>query len=140
VNVRGTIYTISAVLPVLSNGGSIVLVSSVLSQCSRSGYGMYSASKAAIRSFGRTWARELLDRKIRVNVLSPGAIETPMIKAQAPDKEQEDRLRTAYSGIIPMGRIGEPAEIATAALFLASDDSSYMTGGDLCIDGGFREL
>jgi NAD(P)-dependent dehydrogenase (short-subunit alcohol dehydrogenase family) len=104
------------------------------------GYSVYAATKAATRSFARTWAAELKSRGIRVNTLSPGPVETPILDAQFATKEEADGFRAMFDQIIPLGRIGRPDEMAAAALFLASDDSSYSTGIDLVADGGFTQV
>jgi NAD(P)-dependent dehydrogenase (short-subunit alcohol dehydrogenase family) len=124
----------------MTRGGSIVLVSSGLHLKGFPAHGTYSATKAALRSFARTWAAELKDRGIRVNNLSPGAIDTPIIDGQFTTKEQADGARAAFSQMTPLGRIGRPEEMAAAILFLASDESSYSTGIDLVADGGITQL
>jgi len=139
-NVRGTYFTVAKALPLLADGGSIVLVSSGMNVKGYPAYGTYAATKAAIRSFSRTWAHELKDRGIRVNTLSPGVIETPIIEVQFPDKEQADGARAMFRNMTPMGRMGKPEEMAAAILFLASSDSSYSTGIDLVADGGITSL
>src|SRR5262249_34012264 len=96
----------------------------------------YAGTKAAVRSFVRTWTTELKDRKIRANVISPGGVETPMFEGQFTTKEAEDKARAYFSSFTPLGRLGRPEEIASAALFLASDESSYVAGADLAVDGG----
>ncbi len=138
-NVRGTFFTVQKSLPLLAAGASIVLVASALSGKGLPGYSAYSASKAAIRSFGRTWAAELKDRRIRVNTLSPGGTDTPFLFGDATPAQVEEQ-RAAYGAWIPLGRLGRPEEIAAAALFLASSESSYSTGMDLVADGGFTQL
>jgi NAD(P)-dependent dehydrogenase (short-subunit alcohol dehydrogenase family) len=140
VNARGVFFTVQKVLPLMKNAGSIVLVSSGMNQMGIPGLSTYAATKAAVRSFARTWAAELKDRAIRVNTVSPGPIETPMIDAQAKTKERADTLRGMYRARSPLGRIGLPEEVAAAALFLASDESSYSTGIDLVADGGITQL
>jgi len=139
-NARGTYFTVAKALPLLRDGSSIVLVSSGMNVKGYPAYGAYAATKAAIRSFSRTWAHELKDRGIRVNTLSPGVIETPIIEVQFPDKEQAEGARTMFRNMTPMGRMGKPEEMAAAILFLASNDSSYSTGIDLVADGGITSL
>jgi NAD(P)-dependent dehydrogenase (short-subunit alcohol dehydrogenase family) len=139
-NARGTFFTVQKLLPLMRDGGSIVLISSGMSCLGVPGHGAYAATKAAIRSFSRTWAAELKHRGIRANTLSPGPIETPMIDGQAKSKEQAEALRAMYVSMIPLGRLGRPEEIASAALFLASDESSFSTGIDLVADGGITQL
>jgi NAD(P)-dependent dehydrogenase (short-subunit alcohol dehydrogenase family) len=140
INARGVYFTVQKALPLLRKGGSVVLISSGLHMKGMAEYGTYSATKAAIRSFARTWAMELKDRGIRVNTLSPGMIETPIVDAQFATTQEADGARTFFASITPLGRIGRPEEMASAILFLASDDSSYSTGIDLVADGGITQL
>jgi NAD(P)-dependent dehydrogenase (short-subunit alcohol dehydrogenase family) len=134
VNVRGTLFTVQKSLPLLNDGGSIILTGSVAGVKGTPAFGVYAASKAAVRSFVRTWTSELKDRRIRSNVLSPGPVDTPILAGQP--TETIARLVST----IPMGRIGEAEEIAKAALFLASDDSSFITGIELFVDGGRAQI
>ena len=120
----------------LNDGDSVILVGPGVWVKGYPGYGTYAATKAALRSFVRTWTTELKDRKIRANLISPGAVETPIIDGQFPTKEAADGARQWFRSIIPLGRLGNPEEIASAALFLASDESSYILGNDLVVDGG----
>jgi NAD(P)-dependent dehydrogenase (short-subunit alcohol dehydrogenase family) len=129
-NVKGTLFTVQKALPLLNDGGSIVLNGSVGSVKGTPAFGVYGATKAALRSFVRTWTSDLKDRHIRSNVVSPGPTDTPIV-----DGQPEDAIARIVS-TIPMGRMGEPDEIAKAALFLASDDSSFVTGIELFVDGG----
>lgn len=134
-NVRGTLFTVQKALPLFNDGGSIFMTGSVASVKGFPGYSVYSASKAALRSFARTWLNELKGRNIRVNVLSPGQIATPM----------QDQVLTAeekqmFESMIPRGKMGRPEEIATVALFLASNDSSFVNGVELSVDGGFTAI
>jgi len=140
INARGVYFTVAKALPLMNRGGSIVLVSSTLHQKGFPVYGTYSATKAALRSFARSWAAELKDQGIRVNNLSPGPIDTPIIDAQYKTKEEADGARDMFASITPLGRIGQADEMAKAILFLASDDSSYSTGIDLVADGGISQL
>ena len=140
INVRGLFFTVQKALPLMTRGGSIVLVSSGMHLKGVPAYSAYAASKAAVRSFARTFAVELKDRGIRVNSLSPGAIDTPIIDSQFKTKEEADGARTTYAQMTPLGRIGKPEEMAAAALFLASDESSFSTGADLVADGGITQL
>ena len=133
VNVRGTLFTVQKALPLMKDGGSIILNSSIAGVKGFSGTTVYSASKAAVRSFARTWTAELKGR-IRVNVISPGTIDTAIFDGVPQE------LKDGFVSIIPMGRIGKPHEIASAALFLASDDSSFVTGIDLFVDGGTAQV
>jgi NAD(P)-dependent dehydrogenase (short-subunit alcohol dehydrogenase family) len=134
VNVRGTVFTVKKALPLFSNGGSIIMNGSIASIKGFPSFGVYSASKAALRSFARTWTVDLKDRNIRVNVLSPGTIDTPILEGLP--KEMIDQMVT----LIPRGTMGRPEEIATAALFLASSDSSFVTGTELYVDGGTAQI
>jgi NAD(P)-dependent dehydrogenase (short-subunit alcohol dehydrogenase family) len=134
VNVRGTLFTVQKALPLMRDGGSIIMNGSIASIKGFPGMSVYNASKAAVRSFARTWTNDLKDRNIRVNVLSPGTIDTGVF-AGVP-KEVKDQ----FVAQIPMGRIGESQEIATAALFLASSDSSFVTGIELFVDGGTAQI
>jgi NAD(P)-dependent dehydrogenase (short-subunit alcohol dehydrogenase family) len=134
INVRGTLFTVQKALPLLNDGGSIILTGSVASMKGTPAFGVYGASKAAIRNLVRAWTVELKDRRIRSNVLSPGPIDTPLV-ADAPPESIAQIVST-----IPMGRIGEADEVAKAALFLASDDSSFVTGIELFVDGGRAQI
>ena len=130
-NTRGTLFTVQKALPLFNDSGSIIMNGSVASIKGWPEFSVYSASKAALRSFARTWLNELKDRKIRVNVLSPGQVATP-IQETVFDAETKKQ----YESLIPRGKMGRPEEIATVALFLASDDSSYVNGVELAVDGG----
>jgi NAD(P)-dependent dehydrogenase (short-subunit alcohol dehydrogenase family) len=133
-NARGTLFSVQKALPLFNDGGSIFMTGSVASVKGFPGFGAYSASKAAVRSFARTWLNELKGRNIRVNVLSPGPIATPM-------QEQIDKETIQlFESLIPRGKMGRPEEIATVALFLASDDSSFVNGVELSVDGGFSAI
>lgn len=134
-NVAGTVFTVQKVLPLLNDGASIILAGSTAASEGMPSFGLYAASKAAIRSLGRTWAAELADRTIRVNTIIPGPIETPGLLGLAPADQQQNLLDGMAAGL-PLKRIGRPEEIAAAVLFLASDQSSFMTGAELAIDGG----
>jgi NAD(P)-dependent dehydrogenase (short-subunit alcohol dehydrogenase family) len=129
-NVRGMFFTVQRAIRQMGSGSSIVLIGSIAGNVGNPGYGTYSATKAAVRSYARTWTHELAERGIRVNTLSPGPIDTPMFDGVS------DEIRKALTDRIPMKRLGRPAEVATAALFFASADSSYVAGAELCIDGG----
>jgi NAD(P)-dependent dehydrogenase (short-subunit alcohol dehydrogenase family) len=130
INVKGTFFTVQKALPLLNDGGSIILNGSVASIKGTPAFGVYGATKAALRSFVRTWTSDLKDRHIRSNVVSPGPTDTPVI-----DGQPADAIARILS-TIPMGRMGEADEIANAVLFLASDDSSFITGIELFVDGG----
>jgi NAD(P)-dependent dehydrogenase (short-subunit alcohol dehydrogenase family) len=140
INARGVYFTVQKALPLMRKGGAVVLVSSGLHLKGLPEHGVYAATKAAVRSFARTFTMELKDRGIRVNTLSPGAIETPIIDGQFKTREEADGARAFFSQITPLGRIGRPEEMASAILFLASDDSSYSTGIDLAADGGITQV
>jgi NAD(P)-dependent dehydrogenase (short-subunit alcohol dehydrogenase family) len=140
INARGVFFTVQKALPLLRKGGSVVLVSSGLHLKGFPAHSTYSATKAALRSFARTWAAELKERNIRVNTLSPGAIDTPIIDGQFTSKEQADGARAMFAQMTPLGRIGRPEEMANAIFFLASDESSFTTGADLVADGGVTQL
>jgi len=133
-NVRGTLFTVQKALPLLNDGGSIILNGSVASVKGTAAFGVYAASKAAIRSFARTWTTDLKDRRIRSNVVSPGPINTLLANRQSAD------VIARMVSTIPMGRMGEPEEVAKVALFLASDDSSFVTGIELFVDGGRAQI
>ena len=133
-NVKGTLFTVQKALPLLNDGASIILTGSVASAKGTPAFWVYGATKAAIRNFVRAWTIELKDRRIRSNVLSPGPVETPAVGQQPAD------AIARIVSTIPMGRIGAPEEIAKAALFLASDDSSFVTGIELFVDGGRAQI
>ncbi|WP_034916465.1 MULTISPECIES: SDR family oxidoreductase [Erwinia] len=133
-NARATLFTVQGALPLMPHGSAVVLIGSIAGFIGTPGYGVYGASKAATRAFSRTWTKELADRGVRVNTLSPGPIDTPMFD------EVTDEMRKALTDMIPLGRLGKPEEVAAAALFLASDESSYIAGAELCIDGGMAQV
>jgi len=139
VNLRGAFFAIQAALPHLADGGNIVITGSIGSVLALSGNVVYAAAKAGLRAVARTLAIELLPRRIRVNLVSPGPTDTEIFKRGATADEIE-RMRTAMKDAVPMGRMGEPAEVARAVLFLASDEASFITGVDLFVDGGCVEL
>lgn len=140
INVKGVFFTVQAILPLVRSGGSIILNTSWLADVGTAGLSALSASKAAVRSFARTWSRELLDRQIRVNAVSPGAMNTPIHgkNGMSPDELREFASRVQQA--IPLGRFGEAKDVAEAALFLASDRSKYMLGAEIAVDGGFAQL
>lgn len=140
VNARGTFFTVQRALPLLNDGAAIVLVSSSGHLKAPPVYTTYAATKAAQRSFVRTWAAELRTRGIRVNSVSPGPIDTPIFEVQTGDRVSADALRVAFAHAVPMGRIGTADEIASALLFLASSDSSFSTGSDIVADGGISQV
>ena len=134
INVKGALFTVQKALPLLNDGGSIILTGSVARSKGTPAFWVYGATKAAIRNFVRAWTVELKDRRIRSNVLSPGPTETPLVDRQPPE------VIARIVSTIPMGRMGSPQEIAKAALFLASDDSSFVTGIELFVDGGRAQI
>jgi NAD(P)-dependent dehydrogenase (short-subunit alcohol dehydrogenase family) len=133
-NVRGTLFTVQKALPLFRDGGSIVMNGSIASVKGMPGRSVYGASKAALRSFARTWLVELKERKIRVNVMSPGPIDTPALENAPPEMIEQ------FRSMIPRKELGRPEEIAAAVLFLASDDSSFVNGSELSVDGGLAQL
>jgi NAD(P)-dependent dehydrogenase (short-subunit alcohol dehydrogenase family) len=139
-NVKGLLFTVQKALPLLRDGSSIILNASITASTGTAAFSVYSASKAAVRSFARCWALDLKSRKIRVNVVSPGPIDTPGLRNLAPSKEQLTQFKADIAASIPLGRIGSPDEIASAVLFLASDDSSFITGTELFVDGGMAQI
>jgi len=134
INVRGAAFTVQKAIPLMNNGGAILLTGSVAGSKGFQNFGVYNATKAAVRSFARTWTTDLKERKIRVNVISPGPIETPLLN-EVPKEAKE-----GFAQLVPLGRVGEAVEIANAAVFLASDDASYITGAELFVDGGLAQV
>ncbi len=133
-NVKAALFTVQKALPLLKDGGSIILTGSVAGSKGLGTFGVYNATKAAIRSFARTWTVDLKARKIRVNVISPGPIDTPLLG------EVPQEAKNGFASAVPLGRIGDADEIAKPAVFLASDDSSYITGVELYVDGGMAQV
>ncbi|PWC54471.1 SDR family NAD(P)-dependent oxidoreductase [Azospirillum sp. TSA6c] len=133
-NVRTLLFAAKAATAIMPDGGSIVLVGSIAGAIGTKGYGVYGATKAAVRSFARTWANELAPRNIRVNVVAPGPTDTAMMAAAS------DEVRETLTTLIPLGRMGRAEEVASAALFLASDQSSFITGAELPVDGGMAQV
>jgi NAD(P)-dependent dehydrogenase (short-subunit alcohol dehydrogenase family) len=140
INVKGLFFSVQKALPLLKDGSSIILTSSIAHFKVLDGHNVYAATKAAVRSFARNWAADLKRRKIRVNCLSPGPVDTPIIGKMGITKEQFAEFEKAIGSLIPLGRLGQASEVASAALFLASDDSSFVTGIDLCVDGGMAQI
>jgi NAD(P)-dependent dehydrogenase (short-subunit alcohol dehydrogenase family) len=140
INARATLFTVQTALPLIRNAGSVVLVGSIAGYVGVPGYTTYSATKAALRSYTRTWTREFNDRGIRFNTLSPGPVETPMFNEQADSVEALSEIRAQFVAAVPLNRLGRPEEIAAAALFLASDDSSFVAGAELSVDGGMAQV
>jgi NAD(P)-dependent dehydrogenase (short-subunit alcohol dehydrogenase family) len=140
INVKGLLFTVQKALPLFQDGGSIILNASIAASKGVEASSVYNATKAAIRSFARTWTVELKHRKIRVNTISPGPIDTPGFNGLAQSEEQIEQFKTSIVSTVPMGRMGSPDEVAKAASFLASDDSSYVTGIELFVDGGMAQI
>ena len=134
-NVKGLLFTVQGALPLLSKGGSVILNASIVASKGTPAMSVYSATKAAVRNFARTWTLDLKDRGIRVNVISPGPIHTPGL-----DSATTDEFKQQIVGMVPMGRIGDADEVARAAVFFASDDSTFTTGAELFVDGGMAQV
>jgi NAD(P)-dependent dehydrogenase (short-subunit alcohol dehydrogenase family) len=140
VNLKGTVLTLQSVLPQLREGSSVILNTSFVAQTGKHGISLTAAAKAALRSLARSWSYEFLDRKIRVNAIAPGGMDTPLLgKWGLPDAELQN-FRTEFAKSIPVGHMGRPEDIAYAALYLASDESSYVVGTELVVDGGASQL
>src|SRR5713101_4520211 len=140
VNVKGTLFTVQKALPLMPDGASIVMNGSMVSMKGMAAFGVYAATKAALRSFARTWSVDLKSRKIRVNVVSPGTVITPGYKSAGLSDEQIAQIEAEAAAATPLGRVGTPDEIAKAVVFLASDESSYVTGIELFVDGGLAQI
>ena len=142
VNVKGLLFTVQKALPLFQDGGSIILTASIGGSKGFEGVSVYAATKAAVRSFARSWTVDLKHRKIRVNAVSPGMISTPMLSGQGMglSEEQVEQFKKSVLNTVPLGRPGNPDEIAKAVAFLASDDSSYITGIELFVDGGLAQI
>lgn len=141
INVKGLLFTVQKALPLLPDGASVILNASIVSIKGMENFSVYSATKAAVRSFARSWTIDLKERKIRVNTLSPGPIETPAVDGLAAQANiQTDQLKAGLTAGVPLGRMGTPDEIAKAAVFLASDDSSFVAGIELFVDGGMAQI
>ena len=137
---KGLLFTVQKALPLLPEGASIILNASIVASKGLSMNSVYSATKAAVRSFARTWTTDLKDRHIRVNAVSPGPIDTPGLNDLVASTGAGEQRLKAISNNVPLGRLGTPDEIAKAVVFLASDDSSYITGTELFVDGGFAQV
>jgi NAD(P)-dependent dehydrogenase (short-subunit alcohol dehydrogenase family) len=140
INVKGLLFTVQKALPLLPDGAAIVLNSSIVGSKGLSSNSVYSATKAAVRSFARTWTTDLKARRIRVNAVSPGSTDTPGLSDLLASSPAGEQRRKMIATTIPLGRLGTPDEIAKAVVFLASDDSSYVTGTELFVDGGFAQV
>ena len=140
VNVKGVLFTVQKALPLVPEGGSIILNASIVGSKGLPANSVYSATKAAVRSFARTWTTDLRDRHIRVNVVSPGSTDTPGLSELFGSSEVGQQRLKMISSLVPLGRLAKPKEIARAVVFLASDDSSYITGTELFVDGGFAQV
>jgi NAD(P)-dependent dehydrogenase (short-subunit alcohol dehydrogenase family) len=139
VNARAALFTVQKAIPLMTRGGSVILISSGLHQMGIPGHTTYAASKAALRSYVRTWAAEYKGR-IRFNTLSAGPTETPMLNGLAPTPEASEAMKKMFESLVPLGRIARPEEVAATAAYLASEDSSYVTGADLSNDGGASQV
>jgi NAD(P)-dependent dehydrogenase (short-subunit alcohol dehydrogenase family) len=140
INVKGVILTVQKALPLMPDGSAIVLNASIVGSKGLPANSVYAASKAAVRSFARTWTTDLKGRRIRVNAVSPGTIDTPGLSDLLASAQAGEERRKAISSAVPLGRFGTPDEIAKAVVFLASDDASYITGAELFVDGGFAQV
>jgi NAD(P)-dependent dehydrogenase (short-subunit alcohol dehydrogenase family) len=140
VNVKGLVFTVQKALPLLPDGAAIILNASIVGSKGLAANSIYSATKAAVRSFARTWTTDLKQRRIRVNAVSPGSVDTPGLSGLLASSDVGKERLKLLSNAVPMGRLGTPDEIAKAVVFLASDDSSYVTGAELFVDGGFAQV
>lgn len=140
INVKGLLFTVQKALPLLPDGAAVILNASIVSIKALPAFGVYAATKAAVRSFARSWAVDLKDRKIRVNVVSPGPIHTPAIDRLTGGPAGVDEFTAQMSAAVPLGRVGKPDEIAKAVVYLASDDASYVNGVELFVDGGMAQI
>ena len=140
INVKGVLFTVQKALPLFRDGGSIILNASVVASMGTPAFSVYSATKAAVRNFARSWILELADRGIRVNAVSPGPIATPGLDGLGKTEEQSRQVKASLIAGIPLGRLGTPDEVAKAVVFLASDDSSFVNGAELFVDGGFAQI
>ncbi len=138
-NVRGVVFTVQKALPLLVDGASVILTGSTTSVKGTASFSVYSASKAAVRNFARSWALDLKDRGIRVNVVSPGPVRTPGLGELVPDEHRQG-LFDALAAQVPLGRLGEPEEIGKVVAFLGSDAASFINGAELFVDGGMAQI
>ncbi len=139
-NVRGLVFAMQGALPLMPSGSSVILTGSIVAAKGAEAFSIYAASKAAVRSLARSWAAELKDRGIRVNVVSPGPIDTPGLGGLAGDAASLDQLKQHLVSTVPMARLGRPDEVARAVVFLASDEASFITGSELAVDGGAGQV
>jgi NAD(P)-dependent dehydrogenase (short-subunit alcohol dehydrogenase family) len=139
-NVKGVLFSVQKALPLIADGGSIILNASIVASTGNPAFSVYSATKAAVQSFARTWILDLRERRIRVNAISPGPINTPGLNGLAQTEGVGEQLKSSLIASVPLGRFGTPDEIAGAAVFLASDDSSFVTGTELFVDGGAAQI
>ncbi len=139
-NVKGLLFTVQKALPLIPDGASIILNASIVASTGNPAFSVYSATKAAVRSFARTWILDLKERRIRVNAISPGPIDTPGLDGLAQTEGVGEQLKASLVASVPLGRLGTPDEIAKAVVFLASDDSSFVTGTELFVDGGAAQI
>jgi len=139
-NVKGLLFTVQKALPLMTDGGSVILNASVVGSKGLPSNSVYSATKAAVRSFARTWTTDLKARRIRVNAVSPGATDTPALSDLLGSSEVGQQRLKSIASTVPLGRLGSPDEVAKAVVFLASDDSSFVTGAELFVDGGFAQV
>lgn len=138
-NVKGLVLLVRDMVPLMREGGAIVLMSSITARTGTPGFSLYSAAKAAVRALARNWMMDLKDKGIRINVVSPGPTDTPGLAALAPDEKASADMKAMLAGRIPLGRLGRPEEVASVVLFLASDEASFVNGVDLAVDGGMSE-
>lgn len=140
INFKGAFFSVQKALPVLNDGASVILISSTVNEKGIPNHSAYSASKAAVRSLARSFSADLLDRKIRVNTISPGPIDTPVFNTVTSTNEEAEAMAAAMGNFTPLKRLGAPDEIASGAVYLASDESAFMLGTEILIDGGLRDL
>jgi NAD(P)-dependent dehydrogenase (short-subunit alcohol dehydrogenase family) len=140
INVKGVLFSVQKALPLFKDGGSIILNASIAASKGIEAFSVYNATKAAIRSFARTWTVDLKHRNIRVNAVSPGPIDTPALDGLAQNEEEVEQLKKSLISAVPMGRMGSPDEVAKVVSFLASDESSFVTGIELFVDGGMAQI
>ena len=140
INVKGLLFSVQKALPLMPDGASVILNASIAGSTGAAAFSVYSATKAAVRSFARSWTVDLKNRHIRVNALSPGPIETPALDGLGANEEEVRQFKAGMAAAVPLGRMGQSEEVAKAAVFLASDDSSFITGIELFVDGGMAQI